>query len=97
MNQLDEILTFMKNHKDEIEKYFEVEQIGLFGSLAKGEATPGSDLDFYVIFSNKSYRNLVGLYNYLEKHFDEKIDIVTEHPHMRAALRKEILESVRYG
>jgi uncharacterized protein len=96
MNRSYEILEFIKTHKDEIKDHFDVKQIGLFGSHVKGEATEESDLDFYVIFFNKSYRNLVGLYSYLEKHFDAKVDIVTEHTQMRKAFRREILETVQY-
>jgi len=93
----DAVLSFLESHKEELAEQFGVEKIGLFGSVAEGRQTAESDLDFYVSFHRKSFRNLTGLYRYLEAHFGRAVDIVTEHSHMRQGLRREIEKSVCYG
>ncbi len=97
MKEAEEILEFINKHHDEISRQFGVKKIGLFGSAAKNNAASGSDLDFYVSFSKKNFRNLTGLYSYLEKNLGERIGIVTDHPNIRKSLKKEIEESVLYG
>jgi predicted nucleotidyltransferase len=91
------VLDFLKTHKEQLTQQYGVEKIGLFGSLAEGRENPQSDLDFYVCFRQKSFRNLAGLYRYLETSLKRPIDIITEHPHMRPGLRREIEKSVCYG
>jgi len=66
MTKID-ILKELSNNKSYIEKNFEVEKIGLFGSYAKDEQTENSDIDIYVEFKNKTFDNLAGLWNYLEE------------------------------
>ena len=41
----DEILQTLKRHKEELYKKYGVEEIGLFGSFARGEETDKSDID----------------------------------------------------
>lgn len=94
---LEAILRFLHEHKEEIHTDFSVEKLGIFGSHAKGEASPSSDIDLFVVFSHKSFRNLTRLYDYLEKAFNTKVDIVSDHKHMRPALRREIEKSIIYG
>lgn len=91
------VLDFLQTHKDKLTRQYGVEKIGLFGSVAEGRENAQSDLDFYVTFRQKSFRNLTGLYRYLETELGRSVDIVTEHPHMRQGLRREIEKSVRYG
>lgn len=44
----EDILDFLKTHKQELQSKYNVEQIGLFGSYARDEATPTSDIDIFV-------------------------------------------------
>lgn len=94
---LDSIINFLHEHKDELKQDYHVEEIGIFGSYAKHQEKESSDIDFFVKFSQKSYRNLTRLYDYFEKAFGKKIDIITEHKNMRPSLRREIQSSIIYG
>ena len=54
-----------------------VRRLGLFGSCARGEATAGSDLDFVVEFSHKSFDAYMDLKSLLEDLFRVRVDLVT--------------------
>ncbi|NTW17126.1 MAG: nucleotidyltransferase, partial [Syntrophaceae bacterium] len=41
----DEILDFLKQHKQDLEARFSVRRIGLFGSVLRGSASERSDVD----------------------------------------------------
>lgn len=61
-----------------IAEQYGVARVFLFGSYARGEATPDSDLDFRV--DKGSLRGLIqlgGLYSDLEETFDKKLDLLT--------------------
>lgn len=47
------ILEFFVNHKDELRERYSLVKVGLFGSYAKGVATPESDIDIYAEFEDK--------------------------------------------
>ena len=92
----EKILEILKEQRGFLEERYAVKKIGLFGSYAKDTSTPKSDIDFYVIFSKKTLDNMTGLWLYLEKIFDKKIDIVYEHPRLRKGLKREIESEVLY-
>ncbi len=94
---LDTVTNFFKTHAEELEKKYHVQKIGVFGSYAKHQENLQSDIDLYVTFSKKSFRNLAGLYDFCENAFEKKVDIVTEHKNLRPALRREIESSIIYG
>jgi predicted nucleotidyltransferase len=93
----EEILKKLKENKDYIQKQYKVSKIGLFGSYAKDKQTESSDIDFYVIFKEKTIDNITGLWLYLEKIFNKKIDLFTHHSKMRQGLKKQIEKEVIYG
>lgn len=53
-----------------------VRRLALFGSAARNEAKPESDLDFLVDFDQKTFRNYMGLIDFLETLFGRKVDVV---------------------
>jgi len=55
---LDEIKEIIRKHKKELrEKKYNVKEIGIFGSIVRGEAKEGSDVDILVEFG-ETYRFL---------------------------------------
>ena len=56
-----------------------IERIGIFGSFARGEQTPKSDVDVLVEFTagHATLSNFLGLAEYLEALFKRKVDLVT--------------------
>lgn len=75
MPQRDQILTSLAEHRQTITD-LGVRRLALFGSAARGEATEGSDLDFVVEFSKKSFDAYMDLKFFLEKLFGCAVDLV---------------------
>ena len=75
-----------------------VRRIGVFGSFAKGEAKPESDVDVYLEFSAgmKSYNNFFAVHELLEGLFKRPIDLVTDGSLSQRKSRL-ILPTVRYA
>lgn len=59
---------------------FGVAKIGIFGSAARGEERPDSDVDVLVEFApgQTTFRNFMELAFYLEELFGRRVDLVTE-------------------
>ena len=93
----NEILQKLSEHKAYIQNSYEVEKIGLFGSYAKDKQTPKSDIDIYVEFKHNTFRNLAGLWVYLEELYDKKIDLVHKHTRSKGAIFDSIQKEVIYG
>ena len=77
----------------------DVSMIGVFGSMARGEAKKESDIDLIVHFSKqKSLLAMVGLERELSEALGRKVDLLTEaaiSPYMRESVLKEL--KVVYG
>ena len=58
-----------------------VKRASIFGSVARGSAKAGSDVDFLIEYQgkNKSLFDLVDLKSDLEKTLDRKVDVITYH------------------
>lgn len=71
---------------------YDVSEAYLFGSFARGEQTPDSDIDLRLVCGNTmTFGALYELSHELEKELGRKIDIVTNPPeHMRLPFRKSI-------
>ena len=71
---------------------YDVREAYLFGSFARGEQTPDSDIDLRLVCGNTmTFGTLYELSHELEKELGQKVDVVTNPPeHMRPAFRKSI-------
>lgn len=71
---------------------YDVSEAYLFGSFARGEQAPDSDIDLRLVCGNTmTFGALLELSYELEKELGRKVDIVTNPPeHMRPPFRKSI-------
>ena len=97
MKNKAEILQILNEQRKYIEETYEVDKIGLFGSYAKGTQSEDSDIDIYVEFKHKTFHNLAGLWVYLDKLFNKKIDLVHKHENSHGAIFDSIQKEVIYG
>jgi predicted nucleotidyltransferase len=92
-----EILNTLTKEKAYIQKTYEVDKIGLFGSYAKDAQTKNSDIDIYVEFKHKTFKNIAGLWVYLEELYHKKIDLLHKHKRSKGAIFESIQKEVIYG
>jgi len=76
MKTREEVLQLIEQNQAALRK-LGVRRLGLFGSCARGEATAGSDLDFVVEFSDKTFDAYMDLKSFLEDLFHSRVDLVT--------------------
>jgi hypothetical protein len=91
----DEVLARLVEHRETIRGYG-VRRLGLFGSIARGEETPVSDLDFLVEFERKSFDAFMDLKAFLENLFGCRVDLVladTLKPRLREPIYNETIHA----
>ncbi len=71
----NEILDFLREHKEELMQKYSVTKIGLFGSYAKDEAHDESDIDIAIESRKKDFFIREDLREYLEKHLKKPVDV----------------------
>ena len=85
----EQILAKLSERRDNIRR-FGVRSLGLFGSVARGENSSASDLDFLVEFDRISFDAYMDLKAYLEDLFACPVDLVLADA-LKARLREPIL------
>jgi hypothetical protein len=72
------VLSILRAHRRRI-RSFGVKKIGLFGSYARNEQKPESDIDMIVEFNrrSKSFDRFMGLSFFLEDILKHRVDLVT--------------------
>lgn len=76
--QRDEALRILREHRDELRREFAVSSLSIFGSVARDEARPESDVDMLVEFvpgSHPTLFTLAGLHAYLEEVLGCSVDL----------------------
>lgn len=93
----EEVLAALKANRAKIHD-FGVREMGLFGSYARNEQTPESDIDVLVEFSKgrKSFHAYMQLKLFLERIFKRKVDLIIKEA-VRPELKRSILKSVIYA
>lgn len=80
----EDVLELLTANRDQIER-FGVESLRLFGSVARGEASAGSDVDLLVSFrETPTFSGYMKLRIFLEDLLGATVDLITE-----SGLRKE--------
>ena len=86
----DEVLDILKKRKEEFAVAYGVTDIGIFGSLARGESETGSDVDVVVKMIKPDLFFMVHIKEELEDDYRTKVDIVHYREKMNAFLKKRI-------
>jgi len=87
----EQIIQQLKKHKGELDA-FGVRSLSLFGSVARGEERPDSDIDILVDFERiGGLFEFVRLKNFLEQTLNKPVDLVTPDA-LKPQLREKILQ-----
>lgn len=71
----EDILNFLRTHKQELQNNFSLTRIGLFGSYAKDTAHENSDIDIVIESNKKDFFLREDLKEYLESNFKLPVDV----------------------
>jgi len=80
--------------KDELKQRFSVKRIGVFGSSARGEDSPNSDIDVIVELSEPTFDNYMELKYRLEELLQRPVDLVisdTVKPRLKPIIEREVI------
>ena len=88
-------LPFDANKLIELCRQNDVRKVGIFGSIARGDANAQSDIDLLVEFSKrKSLLALVALERKISTALGRKVDLLTEaaiSPYLRDRIKRDLL------
>ena len=98
MNTKTEILEFLKQNRKFLSETYHITKIGLFGSFAREEQKPDSDVDILIDIEEgtKNIHDLkVSLKKYLSDAFGRNVDLARE-KYLKPYAKKYILKDVVY-
>lgn len=78
MTTLDKVKKVISDERKVLEQKYNISRVGIYGSVARGEDSPESDIDLLVDFTNPiGLFELVGLETYLSGKLGKKVEIAT--------------------
>jgi hypothetical protein len=88
----DEVLRILRERQNELREQYGVQSLSLFGSVARDEARPGSDVDLLVEFNRPvGLFGLFALQDHLEALLGCKVDLGTPRS-LKPRLREHVLQ-----
>lgn len=96
MISLNNVISTLNLHKSEIFKNYNLKELGIFGSLVRGENNINSDVDMIVDYNiTPDLLKYIELENHIEKLLNVKVDLVIKNS-IRPELKRDILNEVIY-
>ncbi|MDA8083493.1 MAG: nucleotidyltransferase family protein [Nitrospiraceae bacterium] len=96
MKTLDEVKATLRKHKAEVVRDYNVKELGIFGSVVRGEQQVRSDIDILVEYNElPDLLKLIELERRLQRILRNKVDLV-EKTGLRPELKDSILGEVVY-
>jgi predicted nucleotidyltransferase len=98
MTEQKQILHYLSSQKQRIVQKYNLKKLGIFGSYARNEQTPGSDLDLLVEFEDNTpdlAKKKEQLRAEMQAVFHIPVDICRE-KYIKPFFRKQIQEDVLY-
>ncbi len=95
-NDLEEIKAIIRDHAKDLKQNYHINNIGIFGSVARGDSRKNSDVDILVELSQPvSFFDFVDIEDYLKKILRRKVDLVTKNA-LKQAIKDDILAETVY-
>ncbi len=92
----NEALEILRREKPRLIERYGIERIGLFGSTARDEARPDSDVDVLVDVSVTNTWEYLRLIEEINAAFLGRVDVVRYGPHLRPQFRERLERDVMY-
>lgn len=93
MLKSDDILDFLRQNMQDLEKRYSVRRIGLFGSVLRGSAGDKSDVDILVELSHPTFDHYMDLKFFLEDQLGRPVDLVLADslkPRLKPIITREV-------
>lgn len=94
MKNRADIFDLLESNRSRL-KEFGVREIGIFGSVIRGEQGVSSDVDVLVDLEEHTFNSYMGLLFFLEELFGSKVDLVMKDA-IKPAIRENILSETVY-
>jgi uncharacterized protein len=97
-HDINSIKQILMRLKPDLARRFALKQIGVFGSVVRGEATETSDIDILIEYSTHStlsFFDIITLEDELSSALQAKVDIVTL-PALKRRIGEQILSEVEF-
>ncbi|HIK30565.1 MAG TPA: nucleotidyltransferase family protein [Oscillatoriales cyanobacterium M59_W2019_021] len=92
MKSLEEIQHLLQAHRELLQARFRVSEMSIFGSYARGQQTPSSDLDLLIDYDRPpTLWMLAQLRDYLSEMLEMRVDVVTQKG-LKPRIRERVLE-----
>jgi len=96
MKTLNDIKQVLAVQKQSLCAKYQITELGVFGSYARGEQTEASDVDILVDYEiAPTFVMLVELRDYLSQLFEMKVDIVTKNG-LKSRIKDRVLAEAIY-
>ncbi len=92
----EQIILLLKEYKKKQADKFGVTKMGVFGSIARGNANEDSDIDIVVELNKRNLLNRIGLKMSLEDFLGMPVDVVTYRENLSPLLKERISKDVIY-
>lgn len=90
------VLDILRKYKEQNTEKYGITKLGLFGSYAREEQTPSSDIDICVSIEPPSLFKLGGIHSDLKELFNKEIDLVSLTGTLKPDFIKELNKDVIY-
>jgi uncharacterized protein len=96
MKTLEELKQILSQNKLLLQEHYQVTQLGIFGSYARGEQTPESGVDVLIDYEQApTLFKLVELRDFLSSLTGLRVDVVTKNG-LKPRIRERVLSEVVY-
>lgn len=92
----NKVLSVLGSHKEKLMQEYGLLKLGVFGSVVRGEAGEGSDIDIVVETKVPDLLRMVNLKDDLEALLHSRVDLVRYRLKMNSYLKKRIDQEARY-
>lgn len=89
MKTREEYIEILANHAQEIKSEYGVNSLCIFGSVARNEQQPDSDIDLFVDMK-PTLVILIKLKRFLERILGSPVDLIRKHNNLNPFIKREI-------
>ena len=92
----EQIIQILKKFKEENKERYNIQGLGVFGSVAKDCISENSDIDIVVNLTRQDFFELIGIKQELEEILHYPVDVISYRESMSPFLKKRIDDEAVY-